>query len=115
MFILLYFCNEQQVVYGVKCGSVVLLGKTDHLLFSNRSYAYASLDRFDEALDDAENVVRLRPDWPKGYFRKGAALYGLGRYEDAVIAFMQCLALDKDVSSAKEFLSKVNSIIMYIK
>lgn len=79
----------------------------DHLLFSNRSHAYNALDQYDKALEDAEKVVKMRPDWPKGFFRKGLALYGLGRYEEAVIAFLQCLALDKEVTSAKEYLSKV--------
>ena len=86
---------------------------SDHLLFSNRSYAYASLNQFAEALNDAEKVVQLRPDWPKGFFRKGSALYGLGQYEDAVIAFLQCLALDKEVSSAKDYLSKVSCKEMF--
>ena len=81
----------------------------DHLLFSNRSHAYASLDLYDQALEDAEKVVKMRPDWPKGFFRKGNALYGLGHYEDAVIAFLQCLALDKEAASVKEYLSKVGT------
>jgi hypothetical protein len=26
---------------------------------------------------DAEKAIALEPTWPKGYFRKGRALYGL--------------------------------------
>jgi len=79
---------------------------SDHLLLSNRCTAYGCLDKFTEALGDAEQVVHLRPDWPKGYFRKGTSLYGLGKYEDAAVAFLQCLSLDDKVSSAKDYLSK---------
>ena len=86
---------------------ISILAPCDHLLLSNRCHAYASLDQYQEALADAEHVVDLRPDWPKGYFRRGRALYGLGHYEDAAVAFLQCLALDQKVSSAKEYLSKV--------
>ena len=43
----------------------------------------------------------------QAYFRKGCALYGLGRYEDAVVALLQCLALDSSISSARNYLSKV--------
>ncbi len=43
---------------------------SDHLLVSNRSYAYASLDKFKEALLDAERAVQLRPDWAKVIRRK---------------------------------------------
>ena len=38
---------------------------TDHLLFSNRSFAYLVLGRHQEALQDAETVIHLKPDWPK--------------------------------------------------
>ena len=62
-----------------------------------------------EALRDAERVLELRPDWPKGHFRKGGALFGMCRYEDAAVCFLQCLALDQKVSSAKDCLSKVNN------
>ena len=29
------------------------------------------------ALEDACNAISLKPDWPKGYYRKGRALAGL--------------------------------------
>jgi hypothetical protein len=29
------------------------------------------------ALSDAEKAIYLEPLWPKGYFRKGRALFGL--------------------------------------
>lgn len=82
------------------------LAPNDHLLWSNRSHAYASEEKYKEAYHDAEVVLKLRPDWPKGYFRKGCALYGLGKYEEAVVALLQCLALDTSVDTAKEYLSK---------
>ncbi|XP_059144291.1 LON peptidase N-terminal domain and RING finger protein 3-like [Physella acuta] len=82
------------------------IAQQDHLLLSNRSHAYSSLDRYEEALRDAEAVIKIRPDWPKGYFRKGCALFGLACYEEAAVAFLQCLALDQKVASAKDYLSK---------
>jgi stress-induced-phosphoprotein 1 len=33
---------------------------------------------FDKALDDANKVVEIKPDWPKGYTRKAAAMHGQG-------------------------------------
>jgi len=84
----------------------IKLEKTDHLLLSNRCHAFIALDNFMQALEDAKNCVALRPDWPKGYFRKGTALFGLGQYEDAAVAFLQCLALDQKITSAKDYLSK---------
>ena len=37
----------------------------DHLLLSNRSHVYCASEDFPAALKDAEEVIRLRPDWPK--------------------------------------------------
>ena len=48
----------------------------NHVLFSNRSAAYASLRLWDKAIADGNECVRLRPDWAKGYCRLGAAFEG---------------------------------------
>lgn len=43
----------------------------NHILFSNRSAAYAKTNDFNQALKDAEQTISLKGDWPKGYSRKG--------------------------------------------
>lgn len=48
------------------------------MLYSNRSGAYASKKDFDKALEDANKTVEIKPDWAKGWGRKGAALHGTG-------------------------------------
>ena len=45
--------------------------------FGNRSYCYACLEQYPQALADAERSIGLAPDWPKGHFRQGSALMGL--------------------------------------
>ncbi|MCL7037039.1 hypothetical protein MKW94_008637, partial [Papaver nudicaule] len=47
---------------------------TDATLLSNRSACYARMQRGSEALRDATECISLRPDWPKAYYRAGAAL-----------------------------------------
>lgn len=37
----------------------------NHVLYSNRSAAYASLKDYDQALADGEKTVELKPDWSK--------------------------------------------------
>ncbi|GJQ15201.1 hypothetical protein GpartN1_g6992.t1 [Galdieria partita] len=66
----------------------------NHVLYSNRSAAYASLGQYQEALKDAESCIQRKPDWAKGYSRKGAALYGLGEYEEAIAAYEQGLQIE---------------------
>lgn len=50
----------------------------DHVLYSNRSAAYASLKNYDKALEDANKTTEIKPDWAKGWGRKGVALHGIG-------------------------------------
>jgi stress-induced-phosphoprotein 1 len=54
------------------------LNPNDHVYFSNRSGAYASLNQYEEALSDANKCVEIKPDWAKGYGRKGLAEFKLG-------------------------------------
>eukprot|EP00775_Hariotina_reticulata_P012626 gene12626-12756_t len=63
------------------------LDPTNHVLYSNRSAAEASLKHYTKALKDARKCVELKPDWAKGYSRLGAAYYGLEEWEDAIKAY----------------------------
>ncbi|KAJ3680301.1 hypothetical protein LUZ60_016579 [Juncus effusus] len=72
----------------------IVLAPSNHVLYSNRSASYASLNKYSEALADAEKTVELKPDWAKGYSRLGAAHVGLGNAEAAVNAYEQGLTFD---------------------
>jgi stress-induced-phosphoprotein 1 len=41
------------------------LDGSNHVLYSNRSAAYASMRDYQHALEDAEKTVQLKPDWAK--------------------------------------------------
>ncbi|WFD04013.1 hypothetical protein MOBT1_002710 [Malassezia obtusa] len=57
------------------------------MLLANRSAAFAGAGAYIEALCDADAVVKIKRGWGKGHFRKGKALAGLKRYEEARAAF----------------------------
>jgi tetratricopeptide (TPR) repeat protein len=54
-----------------------------HLSLSNRSLTYCRLQKYDQALLDAEECIRINPEWAKGYLRKAISLNLLKRHEDA--------------------------------
>lgn len=61
-----------------KFSQAIELEPDNHVLYSNRSGAWASKKDFDKALEDANKTTELKPDWAKGWGRKGAALHGTG-------------------------------------
>nr|XP_010910794.1 U-box domain-containing protein 70 isoform X1 [Elaeis guineensis] len=60
-------------------------------LYSNRAAAFLHLVKLSKALADAEMTITLKPQWEKGYFRKGCILEAMERYDDAVAAFQVAL------------------------
>uniref|UniRef100_A0A0E0KTA3 STI1 domain-containing protein n=1 Tax=Oryza punctata TaxID=4537 RepID=A0A0E0KTA3_ORYPU len=84
----------------------IALAPDNHVLYSNRSAAYASLHRYPEALADAERTVALRPNWAKGYSRLGAARLGLGDAAGAVAAYEKGLALEPSNQALKDGLAQ---------
>ncbi|ESQ38220.1 hypothetical protein EUTSA_v10028542mg [Eutrema salsugineum] len=81
------------------------LAPTNHVLYSNRSAAYASLHRYAEALSDAKKTVELKPDWSKGYSRLGAAYIGLSQFKEATDAYKRGLELDPNNETLKSGLA----------
>ena len=41
------------------------------------------MKNYEQALEDANKTTELKPDWAKGYGRKGAALHGTGDLGEA--------------------------------
>ncbi|KAF6000649.1 Stress-induced-phosphoprotein 1 [Cyanidiococcus yangmingshanensis] len=83
------------------------LDPSNHVLYSNRSAAYASKGEYEEALADAERCIELAPQWSKGYSRRGAALVGLGELDEAAEAYRQGLSIDPENSALQRGLDEV--------
>ncbi|KAI5733949.1 hypothetical protein M8J77_000686 [Diaphorina citri] len=79
----------------IKYNAALELDPDNHLTLSNRSHALYRLNRCQAALEDADRAVTLQPHWGKGHYRKAVAQAGLGQYEEALLSFALCVALDK--------------------
>ncbi|TYZ63942.1 hypothetical protein PybrP1_002909 [[Pythium] brassicae (nom. inval.)] len=78
----------------------IALDPDNAVYFSNRSAAYLAMgDARGKALRDAERCIELRPEWWKGYSRKGAAEHALLRFDAARATYNRGLALDPDNAS----------------
>lgn len=83
------------------------LDGSNHVLYSNRSAAYASKKDWDHALQDAEKTTEIKPDWPRGWGRKGAALHGKGDLLGANDAYEEGLKHDPSNAGLKSSLASV--------
>ena len=63
-------------------------------LYSNRSFAFLKLGLPERALADAEEVIKRRPDWAKGHFRRAEALRHAGLHDEARSSYARGSALD---------------------
>ncbi|KAK2712793.1 hypothetical protein QYM36_011474 [Artemia franciscana] len=74
----------------------------DSKYYANRSLVYIKLSEFDLAIRDAEKALSLNENSLKGHFRKGQALVGLKKYDEAERCFMKILEIDPKSEEAHE-------------
>lgn len=73
----------------------------DGVYYSNRSAAYCGVGQYKDALKDAQKCTELKPEWPKGYARKGFAYKGLRCFNLAQEAYEQARPLEDEAQQAK--------------
>ncbi|KAI8431412.1 hypothetical protein MSG28_015934 [Choristoneura fumiferana] len=66
----------------------------NYVLYSNRSFAFLKLDQHYLSLQDANETIRLQPQWAKGYFRRAEVEAAGGLYDEAIISYTRALQLD---------------------
>ena len=64
-----------------------------HILWINRGFAYAGLDRYDDMLQSCMMATQINPQAALAWNCRGEALYHLGRDEAALKSFERAIAL----------------------
>jgi tetratricopeptide (TPR) repeat protein len=81
------------------------LDPSEASIYSNMAACYAGKDDWAGSLTQAIMAVKLKPDWPKGYFRMAQALLKLERNIEARCCCAKGLELDpanKEMAAIKE-------------
>ena len=70
-------------------------------LHANRSAVLCALMRFEEAIEDADTAVKIKPDWGRGHSRRGNALHAMckrgdDRWNEARLAYQTALKIDPE-------------------
>ena len=92
--------KEKKYKEALDCYSKAIeVDPNDPILYSNRSAMHLNLFEFDQALTDAEKAISLKPEYSKAYLRKGKALEGLEKLDEALKAYKA--GLEKDSANAQ--------------
>jgi tetratricopeptide (TPR) repeat protein len=67
----------------------------------NRAAALHNLQKYTEALADAEKCIEFKPDWSKGYQRKAMAQQALGDLEQACENYEKACEIDPTNAQAQ--------------
>ncbi|KAL5722542.1 hypothetical protein ACHQM5_006052 [Ranunculus cassubicifolius] len=87
--------REKDYMMAATCYSRAIAGDPSNaVLLSNRSVCWQRLFHGELALEDAMACIRLKPDWPKAYYRAGSSLSLLMKFDEASKMFSKALDLD---------------------
>ncbi|XP_013781077.1 hsp70-Hsp90 organizing protein 1-like isoform X1 [Limulus polyphemus] len=75
-------------------------------IYSNRSFAFLKMQQYYYALQDANKVIELNPEWAKGYFRKAEVEYQTQHYAEALESYRKALQLQEDENGLVELIRK---------
>ena len=63
-------------------------------LYSNLSAVLLLQEKHEEALSAALKTIELRPDWSRGYTRRGAAMWAMKKFGGALSSYKEAMLLD---------------------
>ncbi|XP_026326078.1 hsp70-Hsp90 organizing protein 1-like isoform X2 [Hyposmocoma kahamanoa] len=86
--------NDKYIEAVLHYTQAIKMDPNNYVLYSNRSFAFLKLDQHYLSLQDANETVRLQPQWAKGYFRRAEVEAASGLYDEAVISYTRALQLD---------------------
>lgn len=88
------------------------LDPSNHVLFSNRSAAYAKAGKYEDSLKDAEKTISLSPTWSKGYSRKGSALSYMQKYVEAFEVYQKGLEIDPNNAALQQGQAEIRNAVL---
>ena len=86
------FYNNKEYLYAINMYSLGLSCKEENKsqllkLYLNRNLSYMKLNRYEDAMNDAQSAIKLDCNNAKAWGRLGSALCALGRFKKANEAF----------------------------
>lgn len=70
------------------------------ILFNNRGNAYNDEGRYDRAIQDFDEAIRLNPQYAEAFNNRGGAYLGKGQYDRAIQDYDQAIRLNPQIAQA---------------
>jgi len=67
--------------------------------YYNRGSAYSNLEKFNDAISDFTQAIKLEPDSAKAYYQRGCTYDNLKRYNESVKDYTEAIQLNPDFDS----------------
>jgi stress-induced-phosphoprotein 1 len=91
------FFKESKIPEAIKAYTeAIKRNPNDHTLYSNRAACYTKIGEYPLGLKDCEKCIEMKPDFVKGYTRKGHIQYFMKEYQKALETYDQGLKLDEN-------------------
>ena len=85
-----------------------------HKLYSNRAACFTKLGAYPDGIKDADECITLKPDFPKGYSRKGLLQFFMKDYDKAIATYQVPLGMGKS-NSLLAYLFGLSSYLVSVK
>lgn len=97
---------------AVKIYTHILKDVLDLNVMANRCASNIKLGCYSDALPDAIEITRLKPDCSKAWGRLGASLYGLNKMNEALTAYGKAydLAIQNNLETSKIYLNMMQQL-----
>ncbi|BAM39033.1 uncharacterized protein TOT_010001187 [Theileria orientalis strain Shintoku] len=76
------------------------------ILYSNRSFTNLKLKRYEEALEDSKQSIKLNPSWSKAYLRMANVYRDMGEIVDYLHNLFQAFVKDSENTELKNLFQK---------
>jgi len=81
-------------------------GPQSHVYYSNRAAALCYLERYEEAVQDSESAIALKPTYGKAHARLGLSRFFMNNLEGSIAAYKTALSYDPNNAASKSYLTK---------
>ncbi|KAJ0104622.1 hypothetical protein Patl1_19408 [Pistacia atlantica] len=78
-----------------------------HILYKNRSLVRLAMGNYSGALEDANEALKLAPQYIEAYICQGDIFLAMDQYDAAEKSYSTCLQIDPSIRRSKSFKSRI--------